>query len=53
MERICPIDVAYKSVENKRNINGEQPHFLGEFELIAVIDVSVEIRWFRGAKDFD
>ena len=46
MERILLIVVAYEGVENKRNIDGEYSHFLGEFELVSVVDVIVEISLF-------
>jgi hypothetical protein len=44
MERILLVIVADKSVENKRYVDGEHPHFLGKFELVPVVDVGVEVR---------
>jgi len=53
MERILLVIVAYEGVENKRNIDGEHSHFLGEFQLVSVIDVVVEISLLRRMKVFD
>jgi hypothetical protein len=47
MERRLPVRTIYQEVENKRNIDGKRSHVEGEFELVFVIDVPVEISRFR------
>src|SRR5580704_4912814 len=41
-----------QNVERERDVEGEHPHFLGEFELVSVIDVSVEISRTRVVNRF-
>jgi hypothetical protein len=47
MKRILRVIAAYESVENKWKIDGKHSRFQGEFELVSVIDVCVEISQFR------
>ena len=42
-----------ESVEWERNVEWQHTHFLGEFELVSVIDVSVEISPIRVVEDSD
>ena len=46
MKRVLRVIAAYESVENKRKIDGKHSRFQGEFELVSVIDVCVEISPF-------
>jgi hypothetical protein len=47
MKRTVPgVRTTYETIENKRNIDGKPSRFQREFELVFVIDASVEISWF-------
>jgi hypothetical protein len=51
MKRPVGVIAAYENVENKRNIDGKGSRLQGEFELVSVIDVCVEINRSRGLKN--
>jgi hypothetical protein len=44
LKRICVVDIAYENVKRKRDVDGKPSTVQGEFELVFVIDVSVEVR---------
>jgi hypothetical protein len=46
-ERIRVIDIAYENVERELDIDGKPSSVQREFELVSVIDVSIEVRRFR------
>jgi hypothetical protein len=43
---ICVIGIAYENIKRKRDINGKPSPVQGEFELVPVIDLLVEVSWF-------
>jgi hypothetical protein len=47
-ERISVIGIAYENVQRERDIDGQPTSIQGEFELVPVIDVSVEVSRLDG-----
>ena len=45
---ICVVGIAYKNIERKRDVDGMPSPFQGKFELVPVINVSVEVRRLGG-----
>jgi hypothetical protein len=43
---ICVVDIAYENVKRKGDIDGKPSPVQGEFELVFIIDVSVEVSRF-------
>jgi hypothetical protein len=45
-EGVCVVVITYENVQRKRDIDGKPASVQGEFELVFVIDVLVEVSQF-------
>jgi hypothetical protein len=52
MKGLLRVIIAYKDIEDERDIDGEDAQFLGIFEFVPVIDVIVKISLFQRLGDF-